>query len=653
MKGVRFLVYSTVLLMMACASIGNPDGGRYDETPPRVVASYPADRSTGVNKNKIQILFDEFIKLEKASEKVVISPPQIEPANVRADGKRIKVDFYDSLQANTTYTVDFSDAIEDNNEGNPMGHYTYSFSTGAEIDTMEVAGTVLDAQNLEPIKGVLVGLYPADSAFSDTLFTTTPFRRVSRTNGSGHFSIKGVRPGHYRAYALEDKDGNFIFSQKSERVAFDTTVFRTYSKPDVRMDTIWRDTTHYDSIRVIPYTHYYPDDIVLMAFMEDGQEQHLLKTERSDPYSFKLFFTAPADSLPKIKGLNFDEACLVVDASQHNDTIVYWVTDTMFTHQQDTLTFALTYMETDTLGVLQQRTDTLELSPKTTYEKIRKERQNQIDAWNKDRERKAKKAKAPLPPEENPYEVIYLAVSAKPSGSIDPNQNVRYSAKEPIASVDTTMMRFYVKQDTNWIPEPFLFLPDELDKKSYVLYAEWEPKKQYKFEADSTAFRSVMGTHTKFLRQEFKVRGEEEFGSIFIHTILEDTGVVVQLMNKSDKVVRERRTDSLGNAEFYYVRPAEYYLRCFIDKNGNGIWDTGNYTAGQQAEEVFYFPKPLALKAQWELEQDWDVRGIKRTDQKPKEITKQKPDKEKSVRQKNLERDKEKQNRGKKTSRER
>ncbi len=153
MKTRRALPYlALVLLAAACASIGNPDGGIYDEVPPRVVSSTPLNGSTLGSSKKISILFDEYIKLENASEKVIISPPQQESANVRAAGKRIKITLYDSLQANTTYTIDFSDAIQDNNEGNPMGQFTYSFSTGETIDTMEVAGTVLNAADLEPIK---------------------------------------------------------------------------------------------------------------------------------------------------------------------------------------------------------------------------------------------------------------------------------------------------------------------------------------------------------------------------------------------------------------------------------------------------------------------------------------------------------------------
>lgn len=638
-----------LILTAACASIGNPDGGRFDETPPRVVGSSPADGAVNVSKRKVQILFDEYIKLEKASEKVVISPPQIEPANVRADGKRVKVDFYDSLRANTTYTIDFSDAIEDNNEGNPMGQYTFSFSTGDVIDTMQVSGRVLNAADLEPIKGIMVGLYPADSTWNDTLFRTRPFLRVSRTNGEGRFTIKGVKDGAYRVRALEDKDGDFVFSQKNERVAFDTTVYVTGSFPDVRMDTVWRDSLWYDSIRVVPYTHYTPDDVLLLAFLEDGQERHLLKTVYPEPTNFTFYFTAPSDSTPRIKGLNFDERCLVADASLKNDTVTFWVTDTALIHRQDTLSMILSYMETDTLGQLVVTNDTLDLSPKTTYAKIAAERSKQIEAWEKDRERRQKKAKKPLPYEENPYERTWLEAGFKPSGSLAPNQNVRYLAKEPILEVDTTKIHFYVKKDTDWLPAPFLFMPEERSAKSYMLYAEWEPGQKYRFVMDTAAVVSVLEHESKSVRQEFHVRAVEEYGSIFIHVISPDTGVVVQLLSKNDKVEAQQRTDKDGNADFFFMKPGEYYMRCYVDANGNGQWDTGDYASGLQPERVYYFGKPLPLKAQWDLRQDWDIRAVDVARQKPMAITKQKPDKEKKLKNRNAERDREMQ-RGRKQS---
>ena len=643
MKEWKPLLYSILtLLVVACASIAQPDGGEYDEIPPKVVSAFPAERATGVQTRKARINFDEYIKLQNASEKVIVSPPQIEPANIRADGKRIKIDFNDSLMPNTTYTVDFGDAIEDNNEGNPMGNYTYSFSTGDDIDTMEVSGTVLNAEDLEPVKGMLVGLYPLDSNLTDSILRTTPFSRVSRTNGSGRFTIKGVKPGKYRAYALDDKDANFVFSQKSEKIAFDSVIFETSCKRDVRMDTIWRDTIEYDSIRVVPYTHFLPDDLVLLSFLEDGQDQHLLKNERTDPEVFRLYFTAPADTLPVIKGLNFDESCLVCEASEKNDTLTYWITDTTYYRQQDTLKFELSFMATDTTGVRSPYTEKLEIVPKNTWAKKWKEQSKKIEEWNKEREKKIKKAKKPLPHEENPYTKTFLEVSCKPTGALDPNQNPRFTAKEPLAKDDTTKIHFYIKQDSDWIPAPFLFLPSNNDKKVYTLYAEWDSKEKYKFSADSCAFTSVMGNSTKPMRYEFSVKPDEDYGSIFIHILAPDSNIIVQLLNRSDKPVATQKADKDGHADFFYTKPGDYYVRCFIDANQNGLWDTGNYDEGRRPEEVFYFPQKLSLKANWDLEQDWAIRSIDRSKQKPTDITKQKADKQKTIKQRNLQRKMEK-----------
>ena len=252
------LIAALSLLMVACARMGQPDGGWFDDDPPRIIGSNPADQAVGVNSKRITIQFDEYIKLEDATQNVIVSPPQLEMPEIKATGKKIVVDLKDSLKANTTYTIDFSDAISDNNENNPLGNYTFTFSTGERIDTFEVAGTVLDASNLEPIKGIQVGLY-ADLA--DSAFRTKPLLRVARTDGRGRFVIKGVAPGEYRVYALQDADGNYMFNQKSEMVAFSHTTYKPSAGPDIRQDTIWRDSLRIDNILRVPYTHFYPSGL--------------------------------------------------------------------------------------------------------------------------------------------------------------------------------------------------------------------------------------------------------------------------------------------------------------------------------------------------------------------------------------------------------
>ena len=304
----------TFLLFVACARMGSPDGGWFDDDPPVVIGSEPADQSTNVKAKKITILFNEYIKLEDATNKVIVSPPQLEMPEIKAAGKKIVVELQDSLKENTTYTIDFSDAISDNNEGNPMGSYTYSFSTGDQTDTLEVSGYVLSANNLEPIKGISVGLY---DDLADSAFKTKPMMRISRSDSRGHFVIKGIAPGTYRAFALQEMDGDFRFSQRSEMIAFNRESFVPGSKPDVRIDTVWRDSLHIDAFKQTPYTHFLPDDITLLAFTHTPTERYLVKTERKDPDKFSMYFSCGDSLLPVIKGLNFNaDNAFVIEGSQ-------------------------------------------------------------------------------------------------------------------------------------------------------------------------------------------------------------------------------------------------------------------------------------------------------------------------------------------------
>lgn len=635
------------VIVYSCASIGQPDGGRFDEEPPKVVSASPSNKAVNVNRKKMSILFDEYIKLENASEKVTVSPPQNEPANIRAEGKRIRIDLYDSLRPNTTYTIDFSDAIQDNNEGNPMGMFTYYFSTGDAIDTMEVSGTVLNAQNLEPVKDLLVGLYPADSTYHDSLFTTRSMDRVGRTNGSGRFTIKGVANGRYRAFALGDGDGDMKFSQKSEQLAFDTTTFVTTQKEDFRIDTLWTDSTHWRGIKRTPYVHYYPDNLVLLSFLEQGK-RYLVKNERPQLNKFSMIFSTPSDTLPKIEGLNFDASKLIVERSQHNDTLTYWVPDTNIAYM-DTLTIQMTYMAThDSLDMLITKIDTLEFAAKVTHDRLEKERLKNSEDWVKDREKQQKKSKTPLPYAENPYEHTYLEMKVAPT-TIVPIQDVKFTFEEPIARVDTSLIHLQQKVDTIFTEIPFEFVANELNPRQFSLYprdVDWEVGATYQLSADSIAFESEMGNFLqKSYKADIRVGKLEEYGTIAlkIHNMGLHKGetAYVQLMDKSDKPVRTDSVDAAGNIKFWWLKPGEFYLRLFVDRNGNGQWDTGSYELQQQPESVYYFPQPISVVAYADTEQGWDVLGIPRETQKPLAITKQKPDKKKSTKERNRQRDEE------------
>lgn len=618
------------LLLVSCAKMGQPDGGWFDETPPKVIGASPADGAVNVNQKKINIYFDEFIKLDNPSEKVVVSPPQLEQPEIKGAGRRIQISLVDSLKANTTYTIDFSDAISDNNEGNPMGNYTYSFSTGAAIDTMEVSGHVLESENLEPIKGILVGLY-ADHV--DSAFRTKPMLRVSRTDSRGRFVIKGVAPGSYRIYALQDQDGDYKFSQKSEKIAFSHDIIVPSCKPDVRQDTTWVDSLHIKSIDQVDYTHFLPDNIVLRAFTEPLTDRFFLKAERQKANSFTLFFSYGDSILPQIKGLNFEaENAFLVEASVKKDTITYWLKDTALVNQ-DTLLMDITYRMTDSTGVLVNKTDSAqEILSKEPYAKRMKEQEKELAAWTKKQEKKKKKGE----PYDSVMEVKPLDVQLSASSQFDPDQNVIFSFPTPLAKVDTAAIHLYAKHDTLWYRAPMEFLP--LENRKYELRGEWRPDIEYSLEVDSAAFKDIYGLASKPIKQGFKVNSLDTYGTLLVNiTSLHDLPLIVQLLDAQDKVVKETKTVN-GVAEFYYLKPQKYYMRLIVDRNNNGKWDTGNYDSDQQAEEVYYYPEVIECKAKWDLTESWDPLARELSLQKPGAITKQKPDKEKKVKNQNVQR---------------
>lgn len=618
------------LLLVSCAKMGQPDGGWFDETPPKVIGASPADGAVNVNQKKINIYFDEFIKLDNPSEKVVVSPPQLEQPEIKGAGRRIQISLVDSLKANTTYTIDFSDAISDNNEGNPMGNYTYSFSTGAAIDTMEVSGHVLESENLEPVKGILVGLY---AYHADSAFRTKPMLRVSRTDSRGRFVIKGVAPGAYRIYALQDQDGDYKFSQKSEKIAFSHDIIVPSCKPDVRQDTTWVDSLHIKSIDQVDYIHFLPDNIVLRAFTEPLTDRFFLKAERQKANSFTLFFSYGDSILPQIKGLNFDaENAFLVEASEKKDTITYWLKDTALVNQ-DTLLMDITYRMTDSTGVLVNKTDSAqEILSKEPYAKRMKNMEKELAAWTKKQEKKKKKGE----PYDSVMEVKPLDVQLSVSSQFDPDQNVIFSFPTPLAKVDTAAIHLYAKHDTLWYRAPMEFLPQE--NRKYELRGEWRSDIEYSLEVDSAAFEDIYGLASKPIKQGFKVNSLDTYGTLLVNiTSLHDLPLIVQLLDAQDKVVKETKTVN-GVAEFYYLKPQKYYMRLIVDRNNNGKWDTGNYDSDQQAEEVYYYPEAIECKAKWDLTESWDPLARELSLQKPGAITKQKPDKEKKVKNQNVQR---------------
>ena len=619
-----------MMMIAGCARMGQPDGGWYDDRPPQIIATTPADNGTGVKEKKVVICFDEYIKVEDATNNVVVSPPQLEMPEIKGAGKKIVVELKDSLKENTTYTIDFSDAITDNNEGNPLGNYTFTFSTGAQVDTMEVSGTILDASNLEPVKGIMVGLY-AD--LEDSAFYTKPLLRVARTDSRGRFIIRGVAKGKYRAYALQDMDGDYKYSQKGEMIAFSDRIIEPTCGPDTRQDTIWRDSLRIDTIIRRGFTHFYPDDVVLRAFTVPLTDRYMIKNQRQEPERMDFFFSYGSDSLPKMRGLNFDaDSAFIVDASIKKDTITYWLKDTALVNR-DSLEIEYSYHITDTLGQLVPQTDTLLMVPKISYEKRMKMHEKELEKWQKQQDKFKKKGER--------YDSVWtpkpLDIRVTAPSSLTPESYLYFTMPAPLARCDTSKIHLQAKVDTLWVPQKFDWQPRPQSILSYRLEAVWTPGTEYQLEIDSAAFESIYGIVNDKMKSTLKCKSEDEFGSLVVKIggLPDSTTAIVQLLDKQDGVVKEARTQDDGSAEFYWLSEGKFYLRAFIDRNGNGIWDSGDFYKALQPEEMFYLPKVIEIKANWDITTEWNLNQARLDRQKPLEITKHKPEKEKQLKNRN------------------
>ncbi|MDE6491510.1 MAG: Ig-like domain-containing protein, partial [Muribaculaceae bacterium] len=261
---MRLLLGFVALAMLAaCASMGRPEGGPRDETPPVFQGSTPAPGSLNVSGSRVTLTFDENVQLDDPSNKIVISPAQSQAPSISSGGRRVTVELRDSMLPNTTYTIDFADAVKDLNEGNILDGLAIDFSTGSSLDTLRISGMVLEARTLEPAQGMLVGIY---STAADSAISTLKFERIAKTNQYGQFTVRNLKPGEYQIFALNDINRDLHWD-RSEDVAFYDTFIVPSSEPIEVPDTLVAvDGT--DSIVVRPDTRYMPDDVLLTWFNE-------------------------------------------------------------------------------------------------------------------------------------------------------------------------------------------------------------------------------------------------------------------------------------------------------------------------------------------------------------------------------------------------
>ena len=596
------LLYGMLLLTViySCANIGSPNGGPYDETPPKFVSSTPVPNQINYTGKKIEILFDELIQIEKPSENVIITPPQMELPVIRSAGKKAVIELKDTLKPNTTYTIDFTNSISDNNEKNVFENFSFAFSTGDIIDTLEVSGVLLNAENLEPMPGITIGLH---NNLEDSAFVKLPFVRTSRTNDKGQFTIRNITPGTYHIFALNDVNRDYKFDQPGEDIAFLDSVIVPSFELTTRQDTTWKDSLTIDTIWTVGYTRFFPDNIELRLFKEKFERQYMVKPERPDEKYFTLRFNTKLDTVPVPVPINFtpeDSTWYFVQQTEGGAAVNYWLADSTV-WKQDTLQVQVSYPKSDSLNILRPQTDTVQLVLR-----------------RRPAEKKKKKKK------DEPDPIVFLGMQVDAPGSMDLFDTISVTFNEPVLDINKEMFFLDQKIDTVWNTVDFDFFPDSTNSLNYFIRRPWKYGEEYRIEVDSAAIHSLYGKWNDFFTGEFKIKKEDEYGYLYLNINGVDTTAFVELLSSGDAPVRKAKVKD-GGVLFMDLKPDKYYARIVIDTNGNGVWDTGNYIEKRQPEEVYYSPKMYEIMQNWQVEETWNVNSTPLAKQKPLEITKNKP----------------------------
>lgn len=596
--------------MYSCANIGNPSGGPIDKTPPIFMRSNPTPNAVNVKDRKIEIFFDEIVTLKDPSTKIIVSPAQTEMPRMSALGRKVTVELVDSLLPNTTYTIDFSNSIQDNNEGNAIDNFAFAFSTGSVIDSMRVSGYVLDSRTLEPMQSVVVGL---QSNLADSAFHKEKLQRVALTNDRGQFTIRNVSPGSYHIFALKDLDRDYKFGNPTEDIAFLDSIIVPSIGSREAADTVYNDLNEIDTIMRATRPAYFPNDILLSMFNEDRKSQYLANNLRVDSTRISLTFAAASDTLPSLSivGRNdVPDQWYTLERSQTNDTLTYWIRPPHLV-SADTLMVATTYLRTDTASNLSWGTDTLKFT--FQRQKAKKKKKNEeTDSLEQIRFME-------LHPLANGTQEVYAPLLLQTGTPIE-----RYSR-------EAFHLQRKLQNDTTFYPAEIksIALRDStLSRRDLMLKVDWEPGAAYKLVVDSLAMTDIYGLQTKPLKVDFNVRKMEEYGNIVFNIPAVRDSAIVELLDGTEKIVLRAPVKS-HRAELLNLLPGKYYARLFIDRNGNGKYDTGNYDMHLQPEETVYYPGAINLKKNWDVEQTWDIYATPIDKQKPEAIKKNKPERKK------------------------
>lgn len=570
---------SLVVGMDSCANRGiGPQGGPKDTIPPSVVKEIPENGSVNYAGKTVTVHFNEYIQLDNIAGNMLISPPQRQQPEVTQVGKMFKLTFLDSMKDSTTYSLDFGNAICDFHEKNPLKGYSLAFATGPVIDSLEIYGDVLNAEDLNPVGNIIVGLQAnlQDSAFEKEVMT-----RIARTDGQGHFAIHNIHSASYRLYGLNDVSRDFVYNP-GEGLAWADSLVTPICVTD-------SDGNVYSA----------PADLLLWYFTENKSKQSLGRTRREEPNRIVITFSAPMDSTPQITPLDsITMEQLFVQYGSNRDSIIVWLRDSALI-ARDTVRLEMNYYKSDSLLNLEPALDTIiglyrapNLNAKAQAAKEREQRDRRVDIRTNARVKM------------DVFDTLYIQASYPLDSLI--KDSIRLKKKTGIEQ---------------WEDVVFDIAPRDSANISYWLIAPLEKGEIYELAVDSNALWDIYGKSNKERTYAITVKTDEDYSTLTIKMAHYDPKMRLQLLDDKDHVLRDVAALE-GGTTFRYLDPKGYYVRMYMDLNEDGKWTTGDWSLKRQPEPVYYFQSKLNLKANWDFEETFDHTAVPQRDSKPQEIRK-------------------------------
>ena len=554
-----------LVLLGGCAVENMPSGGPRDRRPPKVLEITPPNYQTRFSEKIIKLSFDEYVVVKNLKKELLVSPPMAENPDIYPKGKHIIIKLNDSLKANTTYVLNLGNAIVDFNEGNPLKNFSYVFTTGNTIDSLQIAGQVLDAFTMAPPKELKILLY---NAISDTLPRKGQPLFVTRTDKMGFFRFTNLPAGKYFVFALNDINSNYRFDLPEETIAF----YNTLVSPTV--------TTRQDSVNdstVVSKIVFEPDSLQLFSFKEDHEKQYIDQYKRNFPWQCSIIFHRPLKQKPVVAldGITH----YAIEYGTQYDTATIWLTDSNET-KHDTITAFVSFATNDSLQTT--KTDTLDL------------------VWKPHRKKKMKNAKT-------------LKITTQTTLPVYEKKPVVLQFSEPVATITTDRLYMVItdaldKHDT--IKPTLTALPEDKTHRYFSIHYPWKYNISYALHFDSATVVSFLGHTNDSTVVKITANNLAQYGSLKIHLRQpHPKPLILFLTDAKGKTIRTRylsKNDTL--ITFDLLLPKEYKLKVVIDENGNKKWDTGNFALFKQAERVIFFDKILKVRAGWEGDESWTVK---------------------------------------------